>query len=208
MSLVTLDNIKTFLGIELSDTSQDVLLTMFQESVEASIIAFCDSDFSIKTVVNEIHDGIQSDVIVPRNYPITDVDAVYMGVYPDGTNGILLDPTREYSFSESSIVLRGQITPFARSSVRVDYKWGYASVPGDVKMAVYQSVKAESQRHARNTEDISSRSKGDESESYGNGSGAGSIWDSATGLPKTIVAKLANYKTFEFPTAGMAQRNM
>jgi hypothetical protein len=207
MSLVTFANLKVFLGIDPSDTAQDAIILMFQESVEASIIAFCDTDFTIKTVVNEVVDGILADVIVPRNYPITAVDAVVLGVYPDGSDGFALDATRDYAFTESAITLRGNQTPFSRSSVRIDYKWGYPSVPGDVAMAVYQSVKTEMQRYNRNTEDLASRSKGDESEGYGNGGGASGVWDSSTGLPKVIVAKLANYKTFEFPTAGMAQRN-
>lgn len=207
MSLVTFANLKVFLGIDPLDTAQDAIIAMFQASVEASVINFCDTDFTIQTVTNEIVDGILADVIVPRNYPITAVDAVILGVYPDGTNGFALDPTRDYAFTESAITLRGNQTPFSRAAVRIDYKWGYPSVPGDVAMAVYQSVKTEMQRYNRNTEDLSSRSKGDESEGYGNGGGAGSIWDTSTGLPKTVVAKLSNYKTFEFPMAGMAQRN-
>ncbi len=207
MALTTLADVKTFLGIDAGDTSQDALITMFKDAVEQAVINFCDTDFTIQTVTNEILDGIRADVIVPRNFPITDVDAIYVACQPDGTGGILLDGTRDYSFNESAITLRGQHTPFSRACVRVDYKWGYATVPADVKMAVYQSIKAEMQRYSRNTEDVNSRSKGDESENYG-GTGVNGVWDSATGLPKTIVAKLSNYRTFEFPTAGMAQRNI
>jgi len=204
MSLVSLSDLKLFLGI--TDNSQDALLTMFQTSVEQSIINFCETDFTIKTVTNELSDGIRSDVITPKNYPITAVDAVIFNVDPDGSDGYTLDPAFDYTFNESAIYLRGQHTPFSRAIVRIDYKYGYSAVPADVKMCVYQSVKAELQRYERKTEDLASRSKQDESESYGGG--GGNVWDSLTGLPKTIVAKLQYYKSYEFPHAGMAQRNI
>ncbi len=208
MSLVTLADIKTFLGI--SGTDQDALLTMFQESVEASVINYCETDFTPQVITGtpgEILDATRADVIVPRGYPITAVAGVWLGVDPDGTGGFQLDAS-DFYFTESAIYLQGIHTPFQRGAIRLNYTWGYASVPGDVKMAVYQSIKAEMQRYNRNTEDLSSRSKQDESESYGGGSGAGSVWDPLTGLPRTIVAKLQPYRNYEFPRGNMAQRNL
>jgi hypothetical protein len=204
MALTTLDEIKTFLGIPLVDTSKDALLTMFKDSVETSVINFCDTDFTIKTVTNEVLDGVRSDVIIPHNTPIVSITAVRLGVEMDGSGGLLLD-TIEYNFDDSGITLRNVHTPFSRGAVRVDYTWGYAAVPADVKMCVYQSVKAEYQRYKRNSEDVNSRSKGDESESYG---GINSAWDSYTGLPKQIMAKLQHYKLYEFPLINTAQRNI
>lgn len=200
--IVTLASIKLFLGIEPLDTTQDAVITMFQESVEASVVSFCDSDFTAQVVTGEVVDGIQADIIVPKNYPVISVEGVYLGVDASGANGSLLDATSDYTFSASAISLIRNSTPFQRSSVRIDYTWGYSAVPGDVKMAIYQCVKAELQRYSRNTEDVSTRSKGVESD------GGAGAWDATTGLPKAIVAKLASYKTFEFPTVGMAQRNL
>jgi len=133
MALTTLADIKVFMGIDPLDTSQDALLTMFKDAIESSVINFCDSDFTIQTVTNERVDGQRSDIIITENFPITDVDAVYVDVMADGSLGILLDPT-EYDWDEGSIYLRWQNTPKARRGIRIDYKWGYASVPADVKM--------------------------------------------------------------------------
>jgi hypothetical protein len=206
MALTTLADIKVFLGIEPSDTSQDALITMFKDSIEETIINYCDTDFTIQTVVNERVDGLRSDVITPDNYPITDVDAVYFDVEVDGTGGWLLDASREYDWDDGAIYLRGNQTPFARRGVRIDYKWGYASVPANVKMCVYISTKAMMQRHNKNTEDVGSISKQDESQQVG-GMGVNGIWDTETGLPNAAVALIKDYRTFEFPASGMAQRN-
>jgi hypothetical protein len=66
-------------------------------------------------------------------------------------------------------------------------------------MCVYQSVKAEIQRYDSNTENINSRSKEGESESYGG------AWDGISGLPKQVISKLSRYKMLEFPNVPSAQ---
>jgi hypothetical protein len=205
MPLVTLDDVKTFMGIPLIDTSKDAVLTMFKESVEQAVINFCDTDFSPKVVTGEVLDAVRSDIIVPKNCPIISVQKVILHNDMDGANGIELD-AKQWNHDDNAITLRDMFTPFSRGMIRVDYTWGYASVPADVKMVVYQSVKAEYQRHKANTENIGSRSKGDESESFG--TGANGAWDPYTGLPKQIVAKLQAYKVYEIPLVNMAQRNL
>lgn len=204
MPLTTLNDLKTFLGIPLLDTSKDTLLTMFKDAVEQSVINFCESDFTSVVITNEVLDGTRADVIVPRYSPVISVQKVVVGCAMDGSGGAELDST-QFNFDENAIQLRGH-TPFARGVIRVDYTWGYAAVPPDVKMVVYQSVKAEYQRYKSNTENVGSRSKGDESESYG--TGANGAWDAYTGLPKQMVAKLQPYKNYEFPLIAMAQRNI
>ena len=203
MALTTLADLKTFLGIE--DSSQDVILTILKDSVEQSIINYCETDFTTKVVTNEILSGTKADVIVPLNFPIISVQAVFLNVDADGTNGFELDDDKDYYNDEGAIYLMGVHTPNARGRVRIDYTWGYAAVPADVKLAVYQGVKVELQRYSTNTEAGMGRSKGDESETGGSST---NLMDELTGLPKTVVAKLQAYKVYEFPNINMAQRNL
>lgn len=208
MALTTLDDIKTFLGIPLANTSQDALITMFKDSVEQSIINYCETDFETHVIAGppgEIMDGGRQDILVPKYFPIISVEEVHFGVDVDGTGGYQLGDT-DFYFDQSSITLRFQNAPFARGIIRLDYTYGYAAVPADVKMAVYQTIKAELQRYKKNSEDLSSRSKGDESESFG--VGPGGAWDPVSGLPRQIAAKLQPYRLYEFPNVNMAQRNL
>ena len=209
MALVTLADLKTFMGIDTLDVSQDAIITIFQDAVEQTVINYCDTDFTIQTVTNERHDLQNSDILTPENYPITSVDAVYLGIDTSGSNGILLDPTL-YDWDEGAIYFRDEGVGRMRRGARVDYKWGYSAVPPDVKMAIYYSVKAMLQRHNKNAEDTGGGiQKKDESQTAaGTGNAkAGSVWDAMTGLPSAAVALIQNYRTFEFPAAGMAQRN-
>lgn len=198
MALTTLAENKTYMGI--TDTSQDTIIEIIRPAIEQAIINYCECKFESTVVTNELHDGQKNDVIVPKNFPLISVQAVIVFVDADGAGGSALTP-KDYSFTENAIVLRTMHTPFARSCVRIDYTHGFASVPSDVKLAVFEGVKAKMQRRKRNAEDIASRSKGDESESYN------AAWDKKSGLPQHVVGMIQAYRAYEFPNIGMAQRN-
>jgi len=196
MPLTTLADNKAYLGIDSGDTTQDALIEIFRKSVEQSVINYCEVDFQSHVATNERLDGLDADVIVPKFFPIISVQAIKFGA----SDASPLD-SENYYFDTTGIILTTMNTPFYRGIVYLDYTYGYASVPDDVKLCVYQSVKAEYQRKSRNAEDISSRSKEGESESYS------SAWDPKTGLPKAVISKLQAYRVYECPQIGMAQRN-
>lgn len=199
MSLVTLQEIKDFLGI--TGSAQDAKLTIFQESVEASVKNYCDCAFEPVAVTGELHDGTTSDVIVPKFSPLISIQGLYFWTDVDGTGGTQMDEDRDFYFDENAITLREQYSPRGRGIVRIDYTHGYATVPGDVKLAILQSVKAELRRDSNNTEHIASRSKMNESEGFN------AAWDKKTGLPSQIISKLQPYRVYEVPLVSMAQRN-
>lgn len=202
MAFCTLDDIKSWLGIDLAETKYDSTLTIIRDSVETSVIEYTENNFELNSV-QEVRDSNQSDVIVPDNAPIDSVTAVYFNVNTDGTGGSLIDP-ENYQVRENKIHLRGVISPRGRSTVRVDYTYGYNGVPADVKHAILLSVDAEFRRKGRKDIGTVSRSKKDESETFRSST---SGWDSKTGLPKEAVFKLNPYRVFEFPTQPIATRN-
>lgn len=204
LQLVTLNDIKTWIGIEILNTEHDAVLTLIGEAIEKSVLNYTETQFALQTVTGELVDGNQSDVITPRNAPIDSVQGLYFGVESDGTGGNLIDPA-DYSVSEDSITMRHIGSPRGRYMIRIDYKWGYNGVPSDVKLAILQASEAEFRRKGRKSIGIGGRSKKDESERYTGGDA--SAWDKKTGLPVEVVSKLRPYKRFEFPTQPMATRN-
>jgi len=203
MSLVTLDEIKEWLGI--TSSTHDAILTVIQESVEQSILNYCETAFELTPITNEVIDGNKSDIIVPDKRPVASVQALYLHCDPDGSGGSLVD-SDEYQVEDGAIKLAFYKQPFRRSVVRVDYTYGYDGVPGDVHLAVLQAVEAEFRRKGRKSIGLASRAKKDESEGYTNSLAA---WDKKTGLPKEVVYKLGPYKSGpEFGGLPMAQRNV
>lgn len=201
-------DVKPYLGIPVSNTEYDSLLTIIRDSVESSVLAYVETAFELTPVVNEILDSNGSDTIVPRNTPIVSVQAVYTSVDSDGSGGDILDP-EFYRVDTDALTLRSINQPRGRFFVRVDYTYGYDGLPPEVKHAMLMAIDAEYIRKDKKQvgQGGGSRSKKDESQSSGN-SGGGAGWDSKVGLPNEVIAKLQTYKqSFEFPTQPMATRN-
>jgi len=205
MSFLDLEtDIKPWLGIPALSTSHDSVLTIINEAMEQAILNYTETDFAEHTVTNEIHDANESDVIIPRYTPVRSVQAIYLYSDVNGVNGSLLDSARYY-LVDDTIVLNGLKTPFGRSLIRLDYKWGYTGLPADIKLCMLQAIDAEFRRKGAKTLGVASRSKKDESESLNSGVGE---WDEKSGLPKVLAYKLSSYKSFEFPNQPMAARNI
>lgn len=202
MSLVKLADIKTWLGIDQTDTTQDAILVMAQKSVEQAIINYCETDFDSHTVTNEMFDGGRADTIVPKGYPIIKVNQIRFGTNPDGTAGTALNTTTDYLTRPDSIKFKNLYTPIGNANVALDYTYGYDSVPSDIAMAVLLSVEAFIARKSRGTIGISSRSKNGEAERYSSG------WDTAVGLPNEVVSMIRIYKPIEFPIKVGSARNL
>lgn len=195
-------DVKPWLGIDPSVTTHDTTLTIIRDSTESAVLAYVETQFEL-TAVSEIIDGNKSDQIVPREYPIDSVSAVYFGVETDGSGGNLLDADR-YQVRPEAIILARTYSPFGRTLIRVDYTYGFDGVPAEVKEAILLAIEAKFRRKGSKSIGRSGRSKKDESESFSSGP---SNWDSRTGLPKEVVFMLNNYRRLEFPVSPMAQRN-
>jgi len=205
-TFLTLDEIKAWLKIELSDTTHDVVLNIINDAMEESFKQFTETDFALHVDDPEIHDANESDVLLPFRQPIVSVKEIQFFTLPDGTGGQLID-ANDYQVREDGIYFQNLHTPFRRSRVKVTYTWGYDGVPADVILALYQAVEAEFRRKGKKTlGGVTGRSKKDESErSSGDGD---TKWDKKTGLPMAVVAKLTPYKRFEFANSPMANRNI
>jgi len=198
--LVTLAEVKAWLGVTTGD--HDTVLEIIIASVESSVLNYTEAVFEL-TEVAEVLDGTIADQIVTKHSPIDSVTALYFDVDPQGNNGRLVDAAT-YQVRSEVIVLQDHYTTRGRSRIRVDYKYGYDGVPGDVKLATLQACEAEFRRKGRKSIGLGGRSKKDESETL---KGDHKAWDEKTGLPKEVVSKLNPYRVFEFPTPP-AQRNL
>ena len=197
-------DIKPWLGIDVADTEFDAVLTIIRDSVEQAVLNYTEATFVLTGPIMEVLDASRSDQIVPREYPINSVSAIYFHCNPDGTNGELIDPI-SYQALPEAIILQHLYTPKGRSLLRIDYTYGYDGLPADVKHAMLLAIEADFRRKQSKSMGRSSRSKKDESESF---SSSASYWDTKTGLPKEVVYKLNPYKRYELPSQPIAQRNL
>lgn len=199
-------DIKPWLGI--TSTDHDAVLTVLRDSVEQSVANYVEHEFESTVVAGEVIDGTRADAIAPKNWPILSVQSLHLFANGDGSGGELIDPS-QYVVEEWGINLGdGLYSSRGRSTIRLAYTWGFASLPADAKLAILQTVEAEFRRKKRKTIGGGSRSKKDESEGASTGSDE-SAWDKKSGLPKSILGKLNSYKQGpEFTSQPMATRNL
>ena len=202
--IISLADFKAWMKIDTNYTDDDDVINAIIAGVDQAIKNYCETTFEEQTVLSEIHDAKNSDMLVLRNAPITSVQEIRFGVNTSGTDGEAIDPS-EYEVRENYVVFQVIYTGTGRSRIGVDYTWGYATVPADVTLAAKLASEAQYRRWDRKAIGMASRSKKDESESAG---GDHSAWDSKTGLPKEVVSMLAHYRSFEMPVMTMAQRSI
>ena len=71
MSLVSLADVKEFLGIAVTDNSQDDVITFFHEGMEAWASDYCLRELESTSYTRELYDGNGDTVLYLRNYPVT-----------------------------------------------------------------------------------------------------------------------------------------
>lgn len=198
-------DVKPWLGIDTSVTTHDAVLTTIRDAIEQAVVNYVEHEFEPKADI-EVLDSTKSDVITPPNWPILSVQNLYFYTNIDGTGGQKIEADR-YDVRDYGVVLSSYLqSPRGRGRVRLEYTWGYASLPADVKLMVLQSIEAEFRRKGRKSIGSGGRSKKDESE--GSGGGDYTAWDMKTGLPKEVLGKLNTYKQGpEFTSQPMATRN-
>lgn len=138
MAYVTRPQLKTYLQI--SDTSQDALLDLLIESVEALIESRTGRHWGDpETVTDEVYD--YKPILWLRNMDITAVDAVKLGNSQTGTPTAL--SSGDYTWSDEGRIVLGSQYGFVPSQwnydyVQVSYKYTAGAVPADLRLAAMQ----------------------------------------------------------------------
>jgi len=123
MSVVTLDEFKRFLSVDLSDTSEDTFYQELLDRAEQRIGnvfggALSQADYT------EIYDF--DNLIFPKHYPIVSVSSVKI-------DGVTQSGGVDYFVYDDYIVLMGE---GECKSVEITYTAGFDPVPEDIKQAI------------------------------------------------------------------------
>lgn len=147
--LVTLEEVKIYLGIDLADTSQDSLLSMLISSADSLAKSYCGRSFEVADY-DVLLDGTGRDSLLLPEYPVQsvtvlEVDGMAISSFYIEPNGII-------------IVDSGRI-PEGKRNVHVVYRAGYEpdAVPGDLKEAVFILVASRYTLARERSHNLSSR---------------------------------------------------
>jgi hypothetical protein len=131
MSLATLADLKTYLGIGVGITTPDAELQRMLDMASKVVEQYVDRSL-VSAARIERRNGYDTDVLMLRDTPITAVASLMIDTLPvtasDGT-------TPGYIFQDNSIFLiGGQVFTRGRKNIYVSYTGGYASnaIPADI----------------------------------------------------------------------------
>ena len=188
-ALTTLEEAKSFLGIDSGDTSQDDLLKFFINSASDFIEQTCSRKFG-KVEISENVDGTSTQSLLLSRFPI-------IGITSITSDGILVDSAEYKIYSESGKVFRDKGWSFGNQNIAVVYTAGYVlpkdadpdadppvvrSLPFDLEVACLKLVGAALNK--KEAEGVKNGSAGNLSINFGDG------------IDKAVLTILNNYKTY------------
>lgn len=191
MALATLEQLKTQLNFQVTDTRYDTKLTLFLEAGSKWVENYCQRVFS-ETTYTEIHHGNGSNLITTRQWPINSVTELRISESQDWTNTNTLVDTADYGtdVDKTGIWLFSQMLPTAYNSVRVIYVAGYATIPYDLQLA--NILASEWIYKVQNRGDSGRTSVGKQGENA----------SMLTDIPPVVKTLLQPYKRYELPANG------
>lgn len=135
----TLDDVRKYLGLATTFTTDDDFIGTLITSVSAQIESYCDRILAEHTVT-EYLDGDGKSVIILSEYPINSITTIHDDVDRAYTSSTLIAST-DYSYDDNGIVkLDGITTSIGINNIKIIYSAGYKVLPADLAMAVKKLV--------------------------------------------------------------------
>lgn len=184
--LVTLAEVKEWLGIPSTDTSKDSLLTRLISVSNDLIKAYLQYDPTYSSLIDEYRDGNDSNRMVLLRAPVDTIHSV-------SVDGVAIAAAATitgagWRWNQNMVILNGWRFTRGRANCLISYAAGYAVIPPILTQAALQTITGLYTSKAINPNITSESVPGVWSGSYagggaaGSGVGAGSIPPSAAAL--------------------------
>jgi hypothetical protein len=139
LDFFSLTDAKTYLGIALTDTSQDALLELILPSATQAVVDLLCWDPNSQEV-NERYNGTGAPAIVVNRKCISAVASVAIENPITGTQNVL-DPSH-YFFDGQKILSRRGPYPRGQKNIIVSYTAGLVPIPASIVLAAKMTLKA------------------------------------------------------------------
>ncbi len=131
--ITTLKETKIWLGIDVTDNSDDDVINAILAPADKWIKEYCQRDFELTSYTSELYDGQGHQNLFLKHYPVIEVT----GLEIDG-EAIDLDDLITY---ENGTLYYAAGFPGGHQNISVTYSAGYATLPEDLKLATNMLVK-------------------------------------------------------------------
>jgi hypothetical protein len=169
MPLTTLENVKSYLGISLTDTSDDSFINLLIADVQATVENYCHRHFDVNTYTSEQHNI--NHKIFPKETPIKNVTKIIRlddnidNTVPDdnGMNNYRIFPSY-VELLDYKYVTMGDRLKYVNSEesyVEITYTAGYDTPPADLSLAATKLVVLEYKDSRENRLGVEQEREGD-----------------------------------------------
>ena len=141
-ALITLADVKDFVGIDVKGSANDAVIVDLIDRVTAGFEKYCDRKFESRTYT-ERYDGDGSDHLYLKNFPITSVSGIFDDSDWAWAASTELTSTTYRIEDEIGIVRKsGYVFTEGTQNLQATYTGGYseATMPGDLKQACVDEV--------------------------------------------------------------------
>lgn len=164
-SLITLDEVKNFIGMTGSTTETDNLL---EDLINRTSILFESyiNEKILSRVYTEYFDGKGAMVLFPKHSPITVITSIYDDYDWDWETDDLIDADDYRIVDDRYITLKSSVSVLGdyKQNIKITYTAGYSTVPDDLKQACITEVSRMYKN--RNQVDVTSKTLSDGSVSF------------------------------------------
>lgn len=140
--MITLDQLKEYLGIDSGDTSQDAYLQGLIDEISTFIETYTGRIFNQDTYT-EVKDWHWERILFTKQYPLNSITSVKYRKGNDFTEWFTeVIEQKDYSFRDSGEVYFNMNLPRWFNKIEVVYNAGYASIPQDIQLWVKKLCEA------------------------------------------------------------------
>jgi len=140
-ALVTLDNVKTFLGI--TGSSKDAILEMLINMITDHIEKRTGLRFTDTTYSEEEYDGTGVKTLSINNFPITATQAFKLeqnNAWDNSDDWEEVDTDEYWVDNDTGIITKTSVFAKSTKNFRITYSAGYTTIPYDLQLLVMNLI--------------------------------------------------------------------
>lgn len=151
MSIIELADLKSYVGLDVSDVSEDDKLTLIVSATNLGINQYLGRTIEETEYTDEIYDGTGIESLCLRNFPVTEIDTITLYdiallqrdpplfLAPDDEEGEDLGAGYYYPAAPiDGIIYHNCCWPNGRGVIKVTYTAGYDTIPDDIKLGALE----------------------------------------------------------------------
>ena len=137
MTLATLAQLKSQLGIINSETKYDAKLSLYLNAASDWVETYCDRKFGAANYI-EILSGNRSNFLNIDQWPLISVSELRVSASRDWASESSLIPSTSYGITgdKVGVTYYQGFFPKGYDNIRISYRAGYESIPADLQLGV------------------------------------------------------------------------